>query len=582
MHHWLRRFHDLSLSRKMVLGFSALLLAVCLIMLSALNISFGIYDENLYEKSLQSLDFFSRQVNDELDNVENFTYELAVSTDLQAQLSHLKNIPFHTADYSYALYQLRLSLLQEIRTHTIVKNIRFIDVNGNETLVGTDTGPLETQPFLEKLHAAKGAYLVESPSLNYPYMIGGRDIRKPIDYSMEYLGSCIVTCDAASVIESQINAMASSYGSMYVISGETMVYRNAQDEPPEVSGTQGYKILKKEGQAYFVCWLTDASTGWLYLNVLPYTQIFGQTMVLRYIVVAVLLLIFAAGCLFIRVLARLFTLPLERLSNSVQIVEKDNFQAVLAVLPDHPYKDETGQLTSEFRVMLQRIDALIRDNYKKQLLLQETQYKMLQAQINPHFLNNTLNTVSWMIRAGRNDDATRVVIELGQLLRAALSKEEEMFVSQEVQLVKSYIAIQKFRYQGRAIFRVEESGRLDAWTVPKMILQPLVENAIIHGVENSLTPCEITVTARETDGNILLEVHNTGPCMTPEELDAVRRFEAKPKGHGIGLKNIYDRLHLYFESFEWTIESSPESGTSVRMILPKKGEKDHVQTSDRG
>lgn len=114
----------------------------------------------------------------------------------------------------------------------------------------------------------------------------------------------------------------------------------------------------------------------------------------------------------------------------------DNFQAALAVLPDHPYKDETGQLTSEFRVMLQRIDALIRDNYKKQLLLQETQYKMLQAQINPHFLNNTLNTVSWMIRAGRNDDATRVVIELGQLLRAALSKEEEMFVSQEVQLVK--------------------------------------------------------------------------------------------------------------------------------------------------
>lgn len=159
-------------------------------------------------------------------------------------------------------------------------------------------------------------------------------------------------------------------------------------------------------------------------------------MVLRYIVVAVLLLIFAAGCLFIRALARLFTLPLERLSNSVQIVENDNFQAALAVLPDHPYKDETGQLTSEFRVMLQRIDALIRDNYKKQLLLQETQYKMLQAQINPHFLNNTLNTVSWMIRAGRNDDATRVVIELGQLLRAALSKEEEMFVSQEVQLVK--------------------------------------------------------------------------------------------------------------------------------------------------
>lgn len=117
--------------------------------------------------------------------------------------------------------------------------------------------------------------------------------------------------------------------------------------------------------------------------------------------------------------------------------------------------------------------------------------------------------------------------------------------------------------------------------MPKMILQPLVENAILHGVENSLTPCTITVTAREQTADILLEVHNTGPCMTPEELDAVRCFAAKPKGHGIGLKNINDRLQLYFGSFGWQIDSDPEQGTRVRMTLPKK-EKEDVQTADRG
>lgn len=348
-----------------------------------------------------------------------------------------------------------------------------------------------------------------------------------------------------------------------------------------VNSPQGYQVWKEEGQAYFVCWMTDATTGWLYLNLIPYSQIFGQTMALRYILLGVFLALLVLGCLFLRRLAQLITRPLERLSASMQVVEKENFEAALAMLPDHPYRDEAGQLTEEFRVMLQQIDTLIRENYKKQLLLQETQYQMLQAQINPHFLNNTLNTVNWMIRAGRNDDAARVVVELGRLLRAALVREPEIPVAREVELVKSYIAIQEFRYHGRASFHVETEGALENWKMPKMILQPLVENAVLHGVENSLTPCTITVTARERTQDILLEVHNTGPCMTPERLDEVRRFDARPQGHGIGLKNIYDRLKLYFGSFGWEIDSNPERGTRVQMMLPKK-EKDDVQTADRG
>lgn len=570
-----RYFHNLSLSGKMILVFSALLSAVCLIMLAALNISFGIYDQNLYEKSLQSLDFFAQQVDEDLEDVENFTYELAVSTELQQQLSDLRALSFGTSAYDYARYQLRVQLIQEARTHPIVQNIRFIDTNGGEMLVGTATGSLDTAPLLEELHAARGGYRLFSPTADYPYLVGGRDIRKHTDYSMDYLGSCLVTCDAASVIERQLRAMASSSGVMYVTAGDTMVYRGSEADPPAVEGAQGYRVWKQDGQAYFVCWMTDSATGWMYLNLFPYSQIFGQTMALRYILIGVFLALFLLGWLLLRWLARLITQPLERLSASMQVVESDNFEAALAMLPDHPYRDETGQLTDEFRVMLQQIDTLIRENYKKQLLLQETQYKMLQAQINPHFLNNTMNTVNWMIRAGRNNDAARVVVELGQLLRATLARESETSVAREVELVKSYIAIQEFRYHGRATFRVETEGALDRWTTPKMILQPLVENAIFHGVENSLTPCIISVTARERAQDILLEVHNTGPCMTPEELDAVRRFAVRPKGHGIGLKNIYDRLKLYFGSFGWEIDSGPEQGTRVRITLPKK-EKDDV------
>ena len=224
----LRRFHNLSLSQKMVSAFFALLLVICLVMLAALNISFGIYDQNLYEKSLQSLDFFARQVSDELEDVESFTYDLAVSPELQQQLSELKTLAFGTSAYDYARYQLRVQLIQEARTHPIVKNIRFIDTNGSEMLVGTDTGPMDTASMLEALHQAYGAYLLTSPTADYPYLVGGRDIRKHIDSSMEYLGSCLVTCDAAGVIQRELQGMTSSPGTLYVAAGDTMVYRGAE------------------------------------------------------------------------------------------------------------------------------------------------------------------------------------------------------------------------------------------------------------------------------------------------------------------------------------------------------------------
>ena len=306
----LRRFHNLSLSQKMVSAFFALLLVICLVMLAALNISFGIYDQNLYEKSLQSLDFFARQVSDELEDVESFTYDLAVSPELQQQLSELKTLAFGTSAYDYARYQLRVQLIQEARTHPIVKNIRFIDTNGSEMLVGTDTGPMDTASLLEALHQAYGAYLLTSPTADYPYLVGGRDIRKHVDSSMEYLGSCLVTCDAAGVIQRELQGMTSSPGTLYVAAGDTMVYRGAEVDPPAVEGDHGYRVWRQDGQSYFVCWMTDPATGWLYLNIFPYSQIFGQTMALRFIVLGVFVALFVVGGLVMRVLARLITRPL--------------------------------------------------------------------------------------------------------------------------------------------------------------------------------------------------------------------------------------------------------------------------------
>lgn len=167
--------------------------------------------------------------------------------------------------------------------------------------------------------------------------------------------------------------------------------------------------------------MTSRLTGMRLCSVFDYNQIYGQTSAARNALIAgecAILLLFAWVLLR---MARFVTRPIHTLSEAVQVVEGGDFAAARALLPADPAGDEVGALTREFDVMLRQIDTLIHENYEKQLMLQETRYKMLQAQINPHFLYNTLSTLNWLVRAGDREDACRMIVSLGDILRAALS-----------------------------------------------------------------------------------------------------------------------------------------------------------------
>lgn len=180
-----------------------------------------------------------------------------------------------------------------------------------------------------------------------------------------------------------------------------------------------------------------------------------------------------------------------------------------------------------------------------------------------------------MVKAGRNDDVNKVIMELGRLLRAALSKNAYASVTEEIQHARAYITIQQFRYGSRASFEVTCSGELDRFRMPKMVLQPLVENAILHGVENSMEHCAVSVSVAEGEDSIHLKVQDTGQGMTPEHLEAVRAFTAKPKGHGIGLKNIRERLEMAFgKECVFRIDSEIGRGTAVFIRIPKRTEEE--------
>lgn len=162
-----------------------------------------------------------------------------------------------------------------------------------------------------------------------------------------------------------------------------------------------------------------------------------------------------------------------------------------------------------------------------------------------------------------------MTVALGDILRAALSRAQYFTIGEEIAVLKKYIRIQEYRYQKRAVFTVEEDSEAADCIIPHMTLQPLVENAISHCVDKMLTTCTIVVTVRAEKQRIFLEVKDDGPGMTKEELEAVRRFEARTEGHGIGLKNISERLKLAFgKEASFVIDSTPGKGTSIRIGIP--------------
>lgn len=411
-----------------------------------------------------------------------------------------------------------------------------------------------------------------APTEEYPYLLIGRDILETRNATLNYMGTLIFSADIAGLLEKRAKNLTAEHSTLFVYSEQGMIYQEAEQgelELPVMDKEKGYKIIEYQGQKNFLCYEKSPKTGWMYVNIFPYSEIFGQIMMVRYILFGGLVLIFLIMVLVMRKLSRVITNPLDQLTESMKIVETGDFKGAKEILSREASQDEVGVLTQEFHFMLDRIDDLIHENYEKQLLLKDTKYKMLQAQINPHFLYNTLNALNWMIRAGEDKDASKMIVELGNLLRASFAKDPYTTVTQEVAAAKSYITIQRFRYKSRAEFVIETEGELDCYMIPRMILQPLIENAIYYGVEQTLNVCVVTVRVKEETEEILLEVTDQGPGMTAEELEEVRTLTMTPKGHGIGLKNIKERLNLAYTDSRFQIYSAIGKGTRIEIRIPK-------------
>jgi len=232
--------------------------------------------------------------------------------------------------------------------------------------------------------------------------------------------------------------------------------------------------------------------------------------------------------------------------------------------------DEVGLLQRTFRQMITQINTLIKENYANQLIIKETEFKALQAQINPHFLYNSLDSIHWLAKKSEHAQISSMVVSLAFLLRSSISlKQNVITVAQELEIVNHYITIQNYRFQKRLDFHMEIPEVYHTALIPKLTLQPLLENAIQYGVETMIEPCRIRLYAEPLDGKLAIVVEDHGPGMEEYFLKQVLNGEVETRGTGIGLLNIRDRLRLAFgDDYGIQVESTVGFGTKVSVLLP--------------
>lgn len=237
--------------------------------------------------------------------------------------------------------------------------------------------------------------------------------------------------------------------------------------------------------------------------------------------------------------------------------------------------EELAVLGSSFNQMVERIGNLVEDIRVEQLNLRVTELKLLQAQINPHFLYNTLDTIIWLAEAGKKEEVVMMVTSLSDFFRTTLSKGKDYIrVEEEEAHIRSYLQIQQFRYQDILEYELRIPPELHEYQILKLTLQPLVENALYHGIKNKRGLGKIMVTAQETDGKLIFCVRDNGRGMDPRRLAYVKKViegESADKNEpsGFGLYNVEQRIRLnYGLDYGLSIESEYEKGTEVKVVIP--------------
>ncbi|WP_282924137.1 cache domain-containing sensor histidine kinase [Mediterraneibacter massiliensis] len=315
---------------------------------------------------------------------------------------------------------------------------------------------------------------------------------------------------------------------------------------------------------------TSEDTGWTVVGVADMSELMKEGKELTRLYILLALFFLAVGVFFARLLSRTITRPIVSLEAAMKEVEKGHFES--ALMAENGGQAEIRGLGESFHIMVQEIQSLMEENVKEQKKKRKAEMQALQAQINPHFLYNTLDSIIWMAESGKhNKEVVRMTSALSRLFRQSIGNAEELvLIRQELGYIETYLTIQEMRYRDKLTFDIKLEEEIENEKIVKLTLQPLVENAIYHGIKYIEGPGKIEIRGYYEQEDVVIEIRDNGAGMTKEELEHI--FDKKtytPGSGGVGVRNVQNRLQLYYGA-EYGLHyvSEKGSGTTVYVRIP--------------
>lgn len=351
---------------------------------------------------------------------------------------------------------------------------------------------------------------------------------------------------------------------------QQLIYSNLVKENnfQVVEYEDGNYIDELNGDKRLITVKTLGYTGWKIIGVTPVNETFANStqitiFIIFVVFLAIILLVFAN----IFISAKIAN-PIKALENSVKELENGSQNVDIAIGGSH----EIQHLGKTIKSMVEQMHKLMGDIVFEQELKRQRELDALQAQINPHFLYNTLDSIVWMVENERYNEAITMVTSLAGFFRIGLNKGKNIItIKDELKHAENYITIQHMRFKDKFTFKINADENVLNFATIKLIIQPLIENAVYHGMEFMDGDGEIIVNAYKKDNELYIDVIDNGMGIPPEIADKLLTHESrsKGKGSGVGLKNVQERIQLYFgKEYGLSILSEPDEGTLIRIHLP--------------
>lgn len=576
--------------------FAAISIMVLFAVLIVTVVSMQYTRNTIFENSVMYTRTIINQVNQSIDSyieyMDNIAYMFAKNEDVQKYL-YTDDISDEVVERIVSQFDTILQGRSDIKNIGIIGDVQRALINDEDTHLNEDLD-FESQEWYQNAMKEKEDSSISSSHVQHavagerPWVITvSRGIRNfASDGNKE--GIFFIDLNYSAISELCDQNSIGKQGYVFILDGDgNVVYHPQQQQLYNELQTENIAVVLEaetdtvitgedsEERLYTIS--RSEKTGWTVVGCVYVEELLAESSKAQSVYVVMAFALVAVSLILSSVISKKITRPLQRLKNAMAKVQEGDFdKAGIEVETEN----EIGSLTSSFNVMTEKIQELMQENVREQKEKRKSELKALQSQINPHFLYNTLDSIIWMAEGKKNEEVVLMTASLARLLRQSISNEEEVVpIWQEVEYVKSYLTIQKMRYKDKLEFEIEVAPSIRYINIIKLVLQPLIENAIYHGLKYKENKGMLHVYGYERGKDAVIEIIDNGVGMSKETLEHIfEKHKVNYHSNGVGVYNVQQRLQLYYgKDYGISYESMLGVGTTVTIVIPKNQEESHEE-----